>query len=531
MRVWSRIALVFVVLFSAVTLSADHYIAECPLSLVDSTPAVTDFALSPHGVFRYGSVVFALRGNILATYTTTDLGNLQVAREDYLGSLGARETEGGVAFANGYLYLSSEAGLKIYDLRNTRAGGTAPALLSRTPGYHYRRLAVNGTTLAGLYPSTDLPCYPDGGPLCASSIDIFDLTNLTAPNRIASISSPAHSSYRGFNDIAFNYGYLLAVSEEALVAFDMTNPAAPLRYATASYPGKWLVSNGTDFVGVGNDLTIEVFAVRPGMVPLLLRNKYLTAPLYLTIDRLNPIRFHRGAWWDESNARLVTMIEEVDALTLHPVRTVAFDVFDFTVVQLEGSVERIYEDVTFVAEDELKHDPVVVGPYVYVIGESTGLQTWGSCGQVTGRIELEGPQYLVCGGAEIHGWVTGKQKIVNVELFMNSTPLGAASLSGPARDDVSSTTPVNTWRINVNLDNTARGEYQLRAIGTDVFGTRKQFAMKRLYFQGPGRTARRRVGARCAEHLFFGFPARPAFGPAVFRFELKARGDRGARGT
>lgn len=497
MRVWSRIVLVTVVLFSALSLPADHYQGECPLSLVDTNPAVTDFELSPHGVFRYGSLVFVLRGNILTTYTTTDVGNLQMARsEDYLGSLAARESQAGVAFSSGYLYVSSEAGLEIFDLRNTRAGGTAPVLVSRTPGLHYRRLAVEGTTLAGLYPSTDLPCYPDGTAVCANAIDIFSVASLTAPTKIASIASTARPEYRGFNDIAFNYGYLMAVSEEALVAFDMTTPSAPVRYATAATPGEWLISNGTDFVGVGNDESIDVYVVRPGIMPFLLRTRYLALPMYLTIGRSNPIRFHNEGWWDEANGRLVTMIEEVDPQTLEAARTIAFDVFDFTVPHYEGSVERMYEDMSLLNDDEVKYDPVVVGPFVYVIGERTGLQTWGSCGHVTGAIELDGPHQLPCGGTEIHGWVTGRYKVVNVELFLGTTPLGAASLLGPTRPGFSSSTPVNTWRINVNLDSTAKGDYQLRAIGTDALGVRRQFASQRIYFPGPGQnciTPRRRA--------------------------------------
>lgn len=496
MRVWSRIALVVVLVVSASPLYADHLRAECPLSLVDSTPAVTDFSLSPHGVFRYGSLVFALRGNILTTYTTTELGNLSIAREDYIGSLAARETEGGVAFSNGFLFVSSEAGLEIFDLRNTRTNGTAPTLVSRTAGLHYRRLAVSGTTLAGLYPSTDLPCYPDGSSLCANSIDIISLASMTAPVRVAVISSTARSEYRGFNDIAFNSGYLMAVSEEALTAFDMTTPSLPVRHSSVLYPGRWLVSNGTDFLAVGNDSSIDVFAVRAGMSPLLVRYKYLTIPQYLQIGRVNPIRFHREGWWDETNSRLITMIEEVDQLTLDTARTIAFDVFDFTAPQLEGEVERIYEDVTLTSDDETKHDPVAVGPYVYVIGERTGLQTWGSCGTVAGYIELQSPLHLTCNGSEIHGWVTGRYKIINVELFLDNTPLGAASLSGMLRPDISMTTPVHNWRINVNLDQTARGDYNLRAVGTDILGVRRQFASKRLFFPGPGgncTTPRRRA--------------------------------------
>ena len=93
---------------------------------------------------------------------------------------------------------------------------------------------------------------------------------------------------------------------------------------------------------------------------------------------------------------------------------------------------------------------------------------------------------VTCGGAEIHGWVTGVHKMVNVELFLNNTVLGAANLTGTLRNDVSSTTPVLPWRVNVNLDATARGDYQLRAIATDALGNRRQFAMKRVFFNGPG---------------------------------------------
>ena len=87
---------------------------------------------------------------------------------------------------------------------------------------------------------------------------------------------------------------------------------------------------------------------------------------------------------------------------------------------------------------------------------------------------------------------------MNVELFLNSTALGAAAIGGPLRYDVSSPTPVTQWRLPVNLDNTIRGEYQLRAIATDALGNRKQFAMKRLFFPGPGQncTNPRRRAAR-----------------------------------
>lgn len=488
MRVWSRLALVVAVLFLSSTVTADHYQGECPLSLVDSTPAARPFDLSPHGVFRSGALVYVLRGNILATYSTNDTGNLTIVREDYLTDLRARETEGGVAFDSGFLYISSEAGLEIYDLTDTRVGGTAPRRRSVTPGLHYRRLAVTGNRLAGLYPATDLPCYPLGSatPLCNNQIELLDITNRDAPGIIGVIQSRSRVEYRGLNDIAFNQGYLMVLSEEGLSAVDISNPAAPLRIFTAAFPGKWLVSNGTNFVGVGRDHDINLFSVRPGLAPFFQRNSLLTLPQYLTIERSNPIRFSRNAFWDDANARLVTMIEEIDQMTLDAARTIAFDVFDLTLPLYEGSVERIYEDMTLLNDEEVKHNPVVVGPFVYVIGETTGLQSYGACGQVTGRIELDGPHQLTCGTAEIHGWVTGRQKIIRVEVFLNNTPLGPATLGGTLRKEVSSSTPVTPWHIKVNLDATPTGEYQLRVIGTDILNRRRQFASQSIYFPGPG---------------------------------------------
>ena len=487
MRVWSRVALVLVVLLSGSIASADHIYGDCPLSLVDSTPPLQDFDLSPHGVFRNGNTVYVLRGQVLATYTSNDTGNLTIARADLLEEMGARETEGGVAYGNGFLYVSSEHGLEIWDLTNTHAAGVAPVQVSRTPGLHYRRLTVDGSRLAGLYPATDLPCYPLGPstPLCVNQIEILDVSNPEAPAIVGVVQSKARSEYRGLNDIKFNQGYLLAATEEGLVAIDITNPGSPVRTAFTAFPGQWLVTNG-NVVGIGTDGHINMFNVRPGMSPFFVRTSLLTIPEYLSIDLGNPIRFNRNAYWDEQSARLITMVEEVDPMTLDAARTVAFDVFDLSVIQFEGSVERIYEDVTLVQEDEVKHNPVAVGPYVYVIGEETGLQSYGACGQVTGRIELQGPHHLTCNGGFIRGWVTGVQRVTGVELFLDNTPLGPATLGGVLRQEVSSRTPVTPWSVPVNLDATQRGEYQLRAIATDILGNRRQFANKRIFFEGPG---------------------------------------------
>jgi hypothetical protein len=485
MRVWSRIALVVVLLVSPLSLSA-QFTPSCPLSLADSTPPATDFGLSPHGVFRFGNLVYALRGQVLTTYTTNDVGALQIVREDFIGSLAGRNTEGGVAFSNGILFISSEVGLEVFDLRNVRVGGTAPVLLHRAAGFRYNRLAVNGNRLAGLVPSTEFPCAPTDGPFCAQTIDIIDISTLTNPVLVANIPSFPRNIHRGWNDIAFNGDALIAVSEEGLVAFNVANPFAITTIAEVSRPGRWLVSNGS-FIAVGTDTEINMYSVRPGVVPFFLRTNLLALPHWLGIGRANAIAFNRDAWFDEGNGRLITMIDEINPMTGDAARTIAFDVFDFRVPPYEGAVERIYEDVTLTDPDEVKHNPLAAGNYIYVVGESSGVQSWGACGIASGRIELESIFHLTCGGAEIHGWVTGVNRIINVELFLDNVSLGAATLGGSPRNGVSSPTPVTGWRVAVNLDNISRGEHQLRAIATDALGVRRQFANKRIFFEGPGR--------------------------------------------
>lgn len=486
MRVFPRVALAVIVLLIAPTLLlADHLQADCPLSLVATDPAASDFNLSPHGVFRSGSQVFALRGQTLTTYTINDVGDLQVARQDFIGSLGARETNGGVAFSSGYLFLSSEAGLEIYDLRGVRPGGSAPLLVSRIPGLHYRRLAVNGNVLAALYPATDMPCRVNGTTTCYNTIDLFNITNLSSPARAGSLSTATTYSYLvGFNDIAFNNGYLIATGFGGTASFNVSNPALPFNVGNASQPGTFLVSNGTNLVGVGNDPSVLIYTLSTGGVftPFLMYNINQA----LQIDRANQIVFHPEGTFDEVGTRLIMMADERDPLSGRAARTIAFDVFDFDVPQVEGSDSRIYETVTMTNSDEVKWDPVAVGPYVYSVGEVTGLQTWGACGQMAGKIELDVVSQLTCGGAEVHGWVTGDQKIANVEVFLDSGSLGSATLTAMPRTDVSSRTPVSTWRINVNLDQTAKGDHIMRAVGTDSVGNRRQFASQKMFFPGPG---------------------------------------------
>src|SRR5258708_23065598 len=187
-----------------------------------------------------------------------------------------------------------------------------------------------------------------------------------------------------------------------------------------------------------------------------------------TIERSNPIMFHHQGYFDEPNGRMITMIDEKDMDTLQPARTIAFDVFDFTVPFGSGSDPRPNENVSYVTPDEVKFNPTTVGPFVYIVGQMSGMQSYGACGNVTGHIDWDGTPALSCGGAEIHGWVTGSQKIVNVELLFDSGSLGSATLGGAPRPDVPSPsgTPISGWRINVNLDQTPNGEHILRAVGT-----------------------------------------------------------------
>lgn len=496
MRVNLRIAFFLAVAIVAAPLFADHFTADCPLTLVGSTPASpASFNLSPHGVFRMGSQIFVVRGGVLSTYTVTDLGDLQLARpDDTLTSLAGRESNGGIAFSGGTLFLSSEAGLEVHDLKNVRAGGSPPLLVSRTPGLHYRRLAVNGNLLAALYPATDYPCTVNGSINCYNQIDLYNISNLSAPVRVATITS-LNNFFVGFNDVAFNQGYLIATGIGGTFAFNVSNPAIPTTVATDTFtPGTFLVSNGT-LLAVGNDRQILTYNInplstsRPFFDPITLH----TLP-NLTTLRANPIVFHRQAFVDDQNGRLITLIDELNPQTLQPARTLAFDVFDYSTPMYEGSDPRLYEVVSYTTTDEVKHNPVAVGPMVFVVGETSGVQEYGACGQPAGKIEWDGVAALLCGGAEIHGWVTGDQKITNVELFIDGTSLGSVVPSGFTRNDIPSRTPVQAWQLKVNLDNTARGEHLLRAVGTDANGNRRQFSSVRVFFGGPGQncTVRRR---------------------------------------
>jgi hypothetical protein len=486
MRVLSRFALVVVLLSLAGPLAADHFVGQCPVSLVDSAPATSRFADSPSAVYTSGNQVFVLRGNTITTYARNDAGQLTdpPIRTDVLGSLGAREVNGGVAFNNNRLFLSSESGFEIFDLASMAANGAGPTFVSRTPNLHYRRLAVSGNMVAGLYPATDLPCAvtPQAPSRCFTNIDILGVGNPQSPTKITSISAQ-NSQITDFNDIVFARGFLVATGDGGTWVLNISNPFSPKVLDLQSAPGTFLSTNGSNLIAIGNPGSISLYSLSTGGA-LSLISRFNLAP-YLTIDRANPIAFHPQMWIDDANGRLVTLIDEIDPLSGEPARTIAFDIFDVTVPQYEGSAPRPYEALTFVPPDEVKFNPVVVGPYIYTVGSQSGLQLWGACDQITGHIDWNTLAAAFCGGADIHGWVTGTEKIANVEVFLDGVSKGFANLSGPLRTDVDSRTPAIPWHVNLTLDAVTAGEHTLRVVGTDVAGNIRQFASQTILFPGP----------------------------------------------
>ena len=498
MRVWSRVALVVIVLLTLSSAAvADHLQGDCPLTLVGSVPGTesTEIGDSPHGVFRQNGTVFVLRGQDITTFTVNDAGELTFVRRDTVSLMASRDARASGVLNNGYLYLSSEAGLEVFDLRNVRAGGNEPLFVTRIPGRHYRRLAASGNTLAGLFPSTDLPCHPTGTSFCFNFIDIINIDNPASPAFVGRITS-FNTGIRGFNDIAFNNGILFATGEGGTNGYTVGDQSNPRAITAVTGRGTFLVSNGTNLLGVGNEGSIEMFNV--GIAGGTSRFAIYNIPPGERINHANPIMFHPQAFIDDQNGRLITLIDEKDPHTLQPARTFAIDVFDFTVPMYEGSYERGYENISYITPDEVKYNPTVVGTQVLVVGDLSGLQAYGSCGIAAGKIELDGVYGLQCAGAELRGWVTGTQRINNVEVFIDGTSLGFASLDGALRTDVPSRTPVQPWRIRVNLDSTARGNHTIRAVATDANGIRRQFASRSLFFSGPGSncTNRRRASGR-----------------------------------
>ena len=473
--------------------SADHIQANCPLSFVGASDPASPFFLSPHGTFRNGSLVYILRGQTLTTLNITDVGTLEVAREDFISTMANRDEQGGVAYLGGFMYVSGERGIEIFDLRNVRGGvgGNAPILISRTATPHYRRLAVHGNLLAALFPADDLPCAVNGTAACRNQIDIYGISNLTAPTLMGSIV--ADNRYIGFNDIAWANNFLYATGYGGTFAFDVSSrPSSPFLALSRTTLGKFLVTNGTSVLGIGQDTLIGVFTVGPQAT--LTQFRVFTLPSVW--DRSMDLMFHPEAYIDDF--RLVTLIDERDPYTRLPARSIAFDVFDFSVPQFEGADDRVYENVTPTFPDEIKYHPLLVGAYVHVIGEISGHQKWGACDLMAGKVAFDFLKSLPCGGTQLHGVITGKNKITSVELFLDGRSLGFATLGDERTDFPGSPTPVRSFRISVNLDAEPRGNHLLRAVGTDIFGNRKQFYAQEIFFPGPGEncTTRKRGSRR-----------------------------------
>ncbi len=496
MRLTVRKSLVVLALFCFLVVPpafGDHFVSDCPLSLVGSAGPSTPFGSSPNGVFRNGSVIYSLRGDRLTTFSINPVGEVVVARDDEMSPFAARDVDGGVAYDAGYLYVSSEAGLEIFDLRTVQPGpfGTEPIRVSRTPGLHYRQMTVSGNLLAAVYPMYDIPCTPQGfAGGCGNAIDIYNIADPAAPFRVARI--PSTNFFLGFNDVIFANSYLYSTGPGGTYAFDVTTPANPTIVFAVPINGEFFVANGGNtLLGIGQESLIGVFNIGPG--PALTQFFVFRPPAI--VNRSNGIRFNREATFD--GTRLITMIDEKNPMTGGSARTIAFDVFDFTVPLFDGSSPRIFEDVTFTLPDEVKHNPVVAGPFIYVNGEISGLQVWGACGQIAGGIESARLDKLPCGGFELRGFVTGATRITDVQIFLDGTSLGMATVGG-ARYDITSKTPVVNWRLPVNFDNLTRGNRTIRAVGTDVDGNTRQFASQTVFFNGPGRncTNRRRGAGR-----------------------------------
>jgi hypothetical protein len=459
---------------------AEHLQANCPLTYVGATDPASPFFLSPRGTFKNGSLVYILRGGTLTTLNITELGNIEVVREDYISSMANHDEEGGVTYSSGFMFVSGEEGLEIFDLRNVRAGGSAPVLISRTKVPHYRRITVQGNVLAAIYPAKDLPCQADGTARCRNQIDLYSITNLAAPSKMATIL--ADSKYIGFNDIKFAAGFLYSTGFAGTHAFDVTtNPLLPAQKFAQSTVGSFLTTNGTSVVGIGQETLIGVYTIGP-VAPRLTYFAVFTLPSIW--DRQDALMFHPEAYIDD--LRLITLIDEKNPLTGKPARTLAFDAFDFSVPIYQGADDRIFENVSYTFPDELKYHPLLVGSFVHVIGEVSGTQKWGACDQMAGYVNFDFIKALPCGGAELYGAVTSKHKMTSVEIYVDNRSLGFAQLGEERYDVDNASGPIRSFSINVDLDNETTGSHLLRAIGTDIFGNRRQFWTKDVYFPGPG---------------------------------------------
>ena len=281
--------------------------------------------------------MFALRGQTLTTYTVTDLGDMQIAREDFIGALAARETKGGVAFNAGFLYVSSEAGLEIYDLRNVRAGGTAPILVSRTPGLRYHRLAISGNVLAALYPGHRPAVLRERHarpiPNCFNQIDIYNVANPLAPGprqHALDVPQPARRLQR--HRLQLRRPRRRGQRRHGRLEHHQSRRADARRRRSPFRARSWSATARTSSASATTRRSSPTRSRPTGPTFFTPFTYHSTANLQ--VERANPIIFHPQAAFDEANGRLITMIDELDHQTLQPARTIAFDVFDYATAML-----------------------------------------------------------------------------------------------------------------------------------------------------------------------------------------------------
>ena len=282
MRVLSRLALVVlaVAVLSAPTAVADQFQADVPVDAGRRpTPDRPRSTSRRTASSASASQVFVLRGQTLTTYTVTDLGDMQIAREDFIGALAARETNGGVAFNNGFLYVCSEAGLEIFDLRNVRAGGTAPSSSRARRACTTTGWPSAATRWPALYPATDLPCSANQ-PRRPASTRSTSTTSPTrsSPVRVSSLSTFAQSARR----LQRHRLQLRLPHRRRRTAAPSpgtsANPAAADARRRRRRPGTFLVSNGTNLLGVGNDTRSSPTRSRP-------THRSASSPAHLSLDR------------------------------------------------------------------------------------------------------------------------------------------------------------------------------------------------------------------------------------------------------
>src|SRR5262249_10883219 len=161
-----------------------------------------------------------------------------------------------------------------------------------------------------------------------------DVSDPTSPRMVGTIPSQAYQ-LGGFNDVAFNFGFLAVTGTNATAMFRITNPQFPALLTGAQTPGTFLVTNGSNLLGVGNDTSILTYGV--SSTTAALTPMFLHTLATLRIEHSNPIMFHRQATFDEASSRLITLVDELDQQTMQPARTFAFDVFDYAVPMFEGS--------------------------------------------------------------------------------------------------------------------------------------------------------------------------------------------------